>query len=734
MFVFSACLAVAQSASDETEEEAVQLNPFVVTTEAGDAWVSSQSVSGTRTRTEVQNLPMNMQVFTDSFIKDIAADDLIDVVTYSAGVSKNTGQGTFNEDNTNFTLRGHASFLPMRNGFRRLRLVNSDNIDRVEIIKGPASLLYGQLNPGGNINYITKRPVLKGQFADITLKAGSYDHYSAVVDYNAVISPQRLAFRMVNSYREYNKEGIDAQTVETLVNPSLTWWILPATTLTVEYEDASRNRNNWQSTLPFHNLVDITTVPWSGVDRTFTSGAKTDYYDVRLRTYTAELTHRFNRHFTLRANYTEEIWTEENLNHQTFNALVGPNLDMLSNRRGRYSMIGSWDNWKQVELANEFTIGGIEVKNLFGAQREELQYRNVLATTTLAFPNTQWLLSDQSTWVRSAADKEDFIVTPASGSTSTNYTDSFYFSNQLSMFEGRLRTLAGLRVDDFEVVAYNAANGTTTTTAAEPAKVPQLGALFKVTDDLAVYASYSESFLPVFSTSRRADGSFYSPQPQTGEGMDFGVKGSVMQGKLSYAAAIYEVSNTNIVRFLPPVTVGNETFSPTDQSGKETSRGFELDLRWQPDRDTQLIFSYGYTDAFIASDVQTRVTLNGQSVEARTGNRKASAPEHTAAFFARRDFGDLGALRKTYATFGGNYRSEIETSDTYFVYNNQLMLPWKIDGRAIFSLGFGGDVEIFGRPVKVSLNVNNLFDKDYLDDPYRYAPGRQIFLRLNTRF
>src|SRR5690606_12036192 len=116
----------------------------------------SQSVSGTRTRTEVQNLPMNMQVFTDSFIKDIAADDLIDVVTYSAGVSKNTGQGTFNEDNTNFTLRGHASFLPMRNGFRRLRLVNSDNIDRVEIIKGPASLLYGQLNPGGNINYITK--------------------------------------------------------------------------------------------------------------------------------------------------------------------------------------------------------------------------------------------------------------------------------------------------------------------------------------------------------------------------------------------------------------------------------------------------------------------------------------------------------------------------------------------------------------------------------------------------
>ena len=732
--MLGAGLGAAQTAPESTTEETVQLNPFVVTTETGDSWVSSQSVSGTRTLTEVQNLPMNMQVFTDSFIKDIAADDLIDVVTYAAGVSKNTGQGTFGEDNTNFTLRGHSSFLPMRNGFRRLRLVSSDNIDRVEIIKGPASLLYGQLNPGGNVNYITKRPVLKGQFADVTLKIGSYDYYSATVDYNAVIMPGKLAFRMVNAYRESNREGVDVMTVETLVNPSLTWWILPATTLTLEYEDAARNRNNWQSPLPFNNLVDITKVPWAGVDRTFTTGVKSDYYDVRLRTYTAEFTHRINRNFTLRANYTQETWTEDSVNNHTFTAITGPNLDLLNNRRGRYSIVGSWDNWKQVELANEFRWGNIEVKNLFGAQREELQYRNTLATTTVAYPNTGWLLSDQSTWVRTAATRDDFIITPASGSTSTNHTDSYYFTNQLSLLDGRLRTLLGMRVDDFEVVSFNSANNTTTTTAAEPAKVPQAGVLFKVMDGLSVYASYSESFLPVFSTSRRADGSFYSPQPQTGEGMDFGVKGSLFEGKLTYSTAIYEVSNTNIVRFLPPVTVGNETFSPTDQSGKETSRGLELDLRWQPDKDTQFIFSYGYTDAFIASDVQTRVTFNGQSIEARTGNRKSSAPEHTAALFARRDFGQVGAFKKTYASIGGNYRSEIEISDTYFVYNNQLMLPWKIEGRAIFTLGVGGEIEIFGRPVNLSVNVNNVLDKDYLDDPYRYAPGRQVFFRLNTRF
>lgn len=720
--------------SRKDQEAAVKLNPFVVSTDSDTSWTSSQAVSGTRTRTELANLPMSMQVYTDQLIKDLGVDNLIDVVTFAAGVTKNTGQDTFGEDNTNFTLRGQASFVPMRNGFRRLRLVTTENIERVEIIKGPASLLYGQLNPGGNVNYITKRPQLKGQFAEIRGKVGSYGYYGTSGDYNGVLVPDKLAFRLVAAYHEQSKEGLKTKNVETLVNPSVTWWITPGTTLTLEYENAKRNRNYQQSPLPYSNLVDIQHVPWAGVDRTFTSTAPSDYFDTLMEDYTAEFTTRINDNFTVRANHTEEVWSEKSLSNATFTGLSGPNLDMLSNRRGRYGERGSWDNWTQVELANEFKWGGVGVKNLFGWQREELEYRNIISTSTIAYPNTAWDMKDRSTWVVTAAKRDDFIVSPSSGSTSTNLTKSWYFSNQLAFLDGKLRTLAGMRVDKFKVTAYNSANGQTTVDSAAPAHVPEVGVLYKVTPHLSVYASYSESFLPLYSTSRREDGSYYSPKPQTGVGEDFGVKGSLLDGKLDYTAAIFQVDNTNIVRFLPPVTIGNEVFSPTNQSGKESSRGFEFDSRWQPTKQTQLIFSYGYTDAWVANDPQTTGTVNGQTVRIREGHDLAMTPKHTAAFFVKQDLGDAGGFNKVYVTVGGHYQSAEYVSDTYTVVNNTLVDPWKIDSRFVLDAGIGGQFALGRQTFGVSVNVKNVLDKDYLSDPYRYAPGREIFVELSTKF
>src|SRR5690606_19838257 len=119
-----------------------------------DGYYATDSVSGTRTRTELINLPLSMTVFNDALIKDLGANNLIDVVSYASGVSIGSGQATSEGDDTSFTLRGMVGFVPMRIGFRRLRVAGAPNIDRVEILKGPASMLYGQLNPGGSVNYI----------------------------------------------------------------------------------------------------------------------------------------------------------------------------------------------------------------------------------------------------------------------------------------------------------------------------------------------------------------------------------------------------------------------------------------------------------------------------------------------------------------------------------------------------------------------------------------------------
>src|SRR5690606_28981408 len=128
------------------------------------------------------------------FIQDIGARDLLDVVVYSAGVSQGTGGGsdTSNGDTLGFTLRGQAGFVPYRNGFRRLRLVDPATIERVEVVKGPSSVLYGLAFPGGMVNYITKRPVLRDIF-DVNLRIGSYDLYKAGFDYNVATDNKQLA-------------------------------------------------------------------------------------------------------------------------------------------------------------------------------------------------------------------------------------------------------------------------------------------------------------------------------------------------------------------------------------------------------------------------------------------------------------------------------------------------------------------------------------------------------------
>ena len=718
-------------AAPRSDDDLIQLNPFTVDAEAEESYGASTSVSGTRTRTEIANLPMSMQVFTDAFIKDLGAQNLIDVVTYASGVTEGTGQATNDGDDTNFTLRGQSSFLPMRNGFRRLRLVAAANIDRVEIIKGPASLLYGQLNPGGNVNYITKRPKPTQTFGEIRLEVGSYEHHRAVLDLNAPIVKNKLALRFVGSAQDTEAITDRYYQAMTLFNPSLTWWIRPETSLTVEYERSKRNTNAPRTNLPYANTISFIDRP-GAIDRSWNASTSDDYFDTDMETFTAELYHRFNRNLALRANFTDAVWSEKKKINGTGINLQGPDLNLLPRRSLSYRDRGTWDEWQQVELVNNFTFKGVEVQNILGYQFEELQFRALLnGAQVTPSPAIQWDIFDRSTWQLTNLTAEDARIAPSTGNRSTNTTHSVYFANQLSFFEGRLRTLVGLRHDDFEVAAYNSAADTTTVTEAEPAKVPQVGVLYKVLQNLSVYATYSESFLPIFSTSRRADGSFYSPDPQTGEGMDFGVKGDFLDNKLSLTAAIFDVENTNIIRFLQGVTITNpdgttETFSPTEQTGVERSTGFEFDARVRPFAGAQGIISYGYTDAYVKSDVQNPIT--------RQGHQLANSPEHTFAFFWRQDLGDFGPAKKTFFTFGGRFVGERPIADSWPITDGVPVEPPRLKEYWVFNAGVGARFSVFNQDYRVGLNVKNLFDEIYMVHRYAYGAPREFQFFVSTRF
>jgi iron complex outermembrane receptor protein len=144
------------AASIPQEENTVVMNPFQVTTSGDIGYKAASSVSGTRIDTPIANLPFAISAFTPEFMSDTNSVSLYDVVKYSTGVS--SGARGFNFGSDAFSIRGFTQ-PPQRDGFyeseRGNTYVDTVNLERVEIVKGPASLLYGQVSPGGTVNYLS---------------------------------------------------------------------------------------------------------------------------------------------------------------------------------------------------------------------------------------------------------------------------------------------------------------------------------------------------------------------------------------------------------------------------------------------------------------------------------------------------------------------------------------------------------------------------------------------------
>jgi len=729
-----ASIGLAQDgASSSGEEEVFTLTPFEVSGDSDNSYYGSNSISGTRTRTDLKNLPMSMQVLTSDFIQDIGAHDLIDVVTYASGVSQGAGQGTKDDDDdTNFTLRGVETYLPMRNGFRRLRLASGGNIQQVEILKGPASLLYGQLAPGGTVNYITKRASVARNFGSAGVTFGSYNLKKATLDYNAALVPEKLALRVVGSILDTDAIEDRYHRTVTLLNPTVSWFPTEKTKVTLDYELNTRNSDAPVGNTPWNNLYYLLEDPGE-VDRTFNTRASGDYVDTNLTTKSIEVVHEFNDHLTVRANVTDAIWRmDKRLNSTSSNLnLTSRN---IGNRSLQYRRWGSWDDFHVLEFVNNFGNDSIQVQNLFGYQASELQFRNRF-TGRLApgtkNPSLRWNIDDPSTWIITELTEADTVMnTGASGNTSTNKNESFYFTNQLTMLDGRLHTLLGLRSEQLDTIFFRNSTGVTTVTEADDAQVPQVGVLYKTTDNISLYGSYSESFNPAFSTLRNEQGEFYTPKPETGEGLDFGIKMDIPESKVSISAAIFTIERTNIIRSLAPITDPQDpdsTFTPSRQSGVETSEGFEFDLRWRPSEKSQLITSYAYTDA--------RVTSDEQNPEANEGHDLRNAPKHSLSFFYRQDMGGFGPFEKTFFTFGGRALSSRAQSSTWIETSPGVFEePPRLGRYEVFDFGLGGTVKMGERDVNLRLNVKNALDEVYLAHRFAFGNPSTVEFTVRTKF
>ncbi|MFA6134892.1 MAG: TonB-dependent receptor [Phycisphaerae bacterium] len=207
--------AQAQAPAPAAVAETITLPTFTVSTNLDKGYRAGNSVSATRIDTPIKDLPFSISAFTEQFIDDIGALELLDVVNFAPGVT--SGAKEFTQGNNRFSIRGFdGDVTPQRNGFVGNRYVDSANVARVEVVKGPASLLYGQITPGGSVNYITKRATNK-DFVKVKVQAGTDEFWRTDLDVNRTMADGKFNVRLIGAYENTlawtNPGGGDSQLI-----------------------------------------------------------------------------------------------------------------------------------------------------------------------------------------------------------------------------------------------------------------------------------------------------------------------------------------------------------------------------------------------------------------------------------------------------------------------------------------------------------------------------------------
>ena len=192
--------------AEPVDKDVYVLSPFEVKSDKDYGYLKTNAATATRIGMEIQNVPMNITVMSEDFIKDTGIRTITDILRYTSSGSPDSRYAMRRPGNSatpqgNFTLRGFTVNSLMRNGVFRYNSYNLDNVDRVEIVKGPAAVFFGQGYPGGVINYVTKKPIFGQNSTNMSYEFNSEDGSKVVMDHNAALS-DKAALRIVGAWTD----------------------------------------------------------------------------------------------------------------------------------------------------------------------------------------------------------------------------------------------------------------------------------------------------------------------------------------------------------------------------------------------------------------------------------------------------------------------------------------------------------------------------------------------------
>ena len=679
----------------------------IATAFAGDAASSTELsevvVTGQkqayRGDTPLKELPQSVEVLEASLLKDVGITRLDDALGMVSGVARQNNFGGLWDA---YAIRGFAGNENVPSGF----LVNGFNggrgfagprdlsdVERIEVVKGPASALFGRGEPGGTVNIITRKPLFEKK-GSLQLAGSRYQTYRAEGDFTGPIT-QSIAGRINGAYENADSFRDTITSKKYVVTPSLLARIGDQTSISYELEVIRQEVPFDRGVVARNGVLGV--VPIS----TFLGEPGNGPTIVRALSNQVNLQHDFNSSWTLLVGFGSlvtslkgtaedpELGATRNPFLQGASTPLPQGPDILSRRRISRDYHGT-DLVPRAELSGRFDTGSLVHHVLIGADYDDFKldqvqgrYRPpvVTATSTLAQLNAVNIF-----------DPVYGILPTLSPFTSTLEKDQawgVYVHDQIDLTE-QWKLRVGARYDNFRQSLLDRQNKNTLSHQRVTATSPDVGLVYEPIKAVSFYASYGKGFRP--NTGQDAHGVAFAPE--TTKSYEVGTKFETPEKTLTGTIAFFKTDKTNVLTADPT----NAGFSLA--VGAAQSKGAEVDVTARLPLDVRLMVSYAYVDAFISKSVLDPSFARPLP----SGSPLINIPAHSGNLLLFRDF----ALGERMLSLGGgvNYVDKRlgETGTTFFLPSYTLVKLF-------------GSFEVT-QNLKLSAEVNNLFDKVYYPNSY----------------
>lgn len=631
---------------------------------------ATRSASATRTDTALHETPQSISVVPSDVLQDTAATRLQDGLDYAGGVGRANnfgGQGL-----TTFTVRGFTTGEFYRNGFPINRgypnAPDANTVERLEILRGPATSLYGRGDPGGTFNVVSKQPLAE---PNVTLGSQFDDQgmHRATLDATGPLDEEgRLAYRLNVLGEGGETFRDDVQTERYDVAPVLSWQVNDTTRIVFEGDFMRNNHPLDRGLTRFANQRDRASRDTNVWEKGSDNLLHNDNNMAQLR-----FEHQLNEDWTLGGGMQ---WLDGTLKG---NAVEANELQADGRTLGRnfsYRKLQWTDRDYQLNLTGHFETAGYAHTLLTGIEYEDYDYQSIIrrsAKGSTAYPIDLFdpvLGQPRPALTRTTTDDKENLKTWAA-----------FIQEQVALTD-RLKALAGLRFERFEHQYYNYLPGAADWTAADNAVTPRLGLMYDLTDTLAVYANTARSFKPNSGASRQGQGF----DPEKGKSYEVGVKWEALDRQLSVDAAIYHIVKENVL--------ANDPLDPTGTykvaAGKVRSRGLDITVAGNLTPEWRMIGGYAYVDAEVTKDTSLP-----------TGTRLANIPRNSFSLLNTYEFQD-GGLKGLGLGMGVKYvddRAGQTAPQTYTMEQYTV-----VDLLSFYQVN---------EHVRLNLDLKNLFNKEY---------------------